>query len=86
MAQAKTKPTWRPSTLQRHIGEFARLTAEREAARIPWPQLYEAREKYVEWEAFALWVRAVEDTEGGFPEWLGKAVEKRCLGFLKFVC
>jgi len=47
--------------------------------------LYEAREKYVAWEAFALWVRAIEETEGDFPEWLGKAVEKRCRGFLKFV-
>ena len=72
MAQAKTKPTWRPSALQRRVGEFARLTAEREAARIPWPQLYEAREKYVEWEAFALWARAIEGTEGDFPRVAGQ--------------
>src|SRR5437667_4719482 len=85
MAQAKTKRSWRPGALQRRVGEVARLSAEREAARIPWPQLYEAREKYVEWEAFALWVRAIEGTEGEFPGWLAEAVAKRCRGFLKFV-
>ena len=84
-AQAKTKPIWRPSALQRRVSEVARLTAEREAAHVPWPQLYAVREKYVEWEAFALWARAIEDTEGNSPEWLGKAVEKRCRGFLKLV-
>ena len=84
-AQAKTKPIWRPSALQRRVSEVARLTAEREAAHVPWPQLYAVREKYVEWEAFALWARAIEGTEGDFPEWLGKAVEKRCRGFLKLV-
>jgi hypothetical protein len=47
--------------------------------------LHEARENYVEWEAFALWVRAIEDAERDFPEWLAKVVDKHCRGFLKFV-
>jgi hypothetical protein len=64
--------------------EAARLTAEREAARIPWPQLQKARENYVAWEAFVLWLRAIEEGEGHFPEWLAKIVEKRCRGFSKF--
>ncbi len=59
--------------------------AEKEAARIPWPQLIEARELYVRWQAFVHWVRAIEDTEGAFPEWLAEIVEKRCPGFLQFV-
>ena len=76
MAQLKTKRTWRPSPLERRVREAARLTAEREAARIPWPRLHEARENYVEWEAFALWVRAIEDAERDFPEWLAKVRSK----------
>jgi hypothetical protein len=61
------------------------LTAEREAARIPWPQLQDARENYVAWEAFALWVRAIENAAGFFPEWLAETVEKRRPGFSDFV-
>jgi hypothetical protein len=85
VVQPKTKRFWCPSELERRVGHAARLTAEQEVARIPWPRLQEAREKYVRWEAFVLWVRAIEDAEGGFPEWLAKAVDKRCQGFLKFV-
>jgi hypothetical protein len=76
---------WRHSPLECRAGEEARRVAEKEAARIPWLRLHAAREKYVEWEAFVLWVRAIEEAEGGFPEWLAEFVEKRCRGFLKFV-
>src|SRR5438876_3579297 len=85
MVRPKPNRLWRPSELERRVGRAARLTAEREAARIPWPQLQEAREKYVWWEAFVLWVRAVEGVEERFPEWLAKVVDKRCRGFLKFL-
>ncbi len=85
MAHVKTERTWRPSLLQTRVGEGARLTAKREAARIPWPQLHGARKRYVLWEAFALWVRAIEDAEGDFPQWLADVVDKRCRGFSKFV-
>src|SRR2546427_596992 len=85
MVQPKPKRAWQPSEVERRVGQAARLTAEREAARIPWPQLQEARENYVAWEAFALWVRAIEDAEGDSPEWLAGIVDKRCQGFLKFL-
>jgi len=75
---------WRHSPLECRAGEEARRVAEKEAARIPWLRLHAAREKYVEWEAFVLWVRAIEEAEGDFPEWLAEFVEKRCRGFLKF--
>jgi hypothetical protein len=39
----------------------------------------------VAWEAFAFWVRAIEEAEGNCPKWLASAVEKRCPGFLDFV-
>ena len=61
------------------------MTAEKEAARIPWPRLQEAGEKYVEWEAFVSWVRAIEEAEEDFPRWLAEVVDKRCRGFSKFV-
>ena len=82
MIQPKAKPLWLPSPLEKRVGETGRLTAEREAARILWPRLQEAREEYVGWEAFGLWVRAVEETEGSFPGWLANVVKKRCPGFL----
>src|SRR5437899_459892 len=85
MVQPKPKRLWQPSELERRVGHAARLTAEREAARIPWQRLHEAREKYVEWEAFALWVRAIEEAERDFPEWLAKVVDKRSRGFSKLV-
>jgi hypothetical protein len=85
MVQPKPKRLWQPSELERRVGQAARLAADWEAARIPWPQLQEAREEYLAWEAFALWVRAIEDVEGDVPEWLADAVEKRCPGFLGFV-
>ena len=56
-----------------------------EAARIPWPQLQEAREKFVAWEAFGFWVRVIENAAGDFLEFLAEAVEKRCPGFSEFV-
>ena len=85
MVRPKPKGLWRPSELERRVGQAARLTAEREAARTPWPQLQQARENYVAWEAFALWVRAIEDTEEDFPDWLAETVERRCLGFSDFL-
>jgi hypothetical protein len=84
MAQPKHNRLWRPTELERKIGQAARLTAEKEAAPIPWRQLQKAREVYVDWEAFALWVRAIEDSEGEFPDWLAQAVERRCHGFSEF--
>jgi hypothetical protein len=85
MVQAKTKRLWRPSELERRVGQAAHLTAETEAARIRWLRLQEARENYVAWEAFALWVRAIENAAGDFPEFLAEAVEKRCPGFSEVV-
>ena len=85
MVRPKPKRLWQPSKLERRVGQAARLTAEMEAARIPWLRLQEARENYVAWEAFALWVRAIENAAGDFPEFLAEAVEKRCPGFSKFV-
>ena len=85
MAQPKPRRLWRPGKLETRVEWIARQMAEREAARVPWLQLQEAREQYVAWEAFSFWVRAIEDTEGVFPQRLARAVRKRCKGFLHFV-
>ena len=84
MAQPEIKRLWRPSKLETQVAGNARQMAEREAARVPWPQLQEAREKFVAWEAFAFWVRAIEDAEGDVPQSLARAIEKRCPGFWEF--
>jgi hypothetical protein len=39
----------------------------------------------VAWEAFALWVRAIENAAGDLLEFLADAVVKRCPGFSEFV-
>ena len=85
MVQPKPKRAWQPSEVERRVGQAARLTAEREAARVPWPQLQEARENFVAWEAFTFWVRAIESAEGHVAQWPAQAVERRCPGFLDFV-
>lgn len=51
MTQVKTNRDWHRSRLERQVSEIARYDAEREPARIPWPVLHEAREKYIAWEA-----------------------------------
>ena len=81
VVQRKPKRLWHPSELERRVSQTARLTAEKEARRISWPRLQKAREEYVEWEAFVLWVRAIEEAEGESSGRLAKVVKKRCLGF-----
>src|SRR5579871_329715 len=76
---------WEPSKLQKRVDEAARQMADEEAARIPWPQLLEARQSYVKWQAFQHWVRAIEETERRLPEWLAHVVKKRCPGFEQFL-
>ena len=85
VVQLKPKGLWRATELERRVSQTGRLTAEREAARTLWPRLQQAREEYVEWEAFVLWVRAVEEAEGESPGWLAKVVKKRCSGSLKLL-
>jgi hypothetical protein len=59
---------------------MARREADRHARRIPWQRLLEARQQYVEWNAFSLWVRAIAEAEGQVATWLVKVLEERCPG------
>jgi len=63
------------------VYEMARHEANREATRVPWQRLLDAREQYVEWNAFSLWVRAIVEAEHEVPSWLSKIIEGRCPGF-----
>lgn len=64
------------------MSEIARREADRQARRVPWKRLLEARRQYVEWNAFSLWVRAIAETEREVPLWLAKILEGRCPGLL----
>jgi hypothetical protein len=59
---------------------MARREANRQARRIPWQLLLEARHQYLEWNAFTLWVRGIAEAQGELPAWLAKIVEERCPG------
>ena len=58
----------------------ARAEAERQAREVPWLILFEYRNQYIKWEAFALWVHAIEGAESHAPGWLRSAVEANCPG------
>lgn len=54
MIKVKSERELHPSRLERQVSAIPRYDAEREAPRIPWPILQEAREKYIAWEAFGM--------------------------------
>jgi hypothetical protein len=76
---------WQHSKLQKRVDEEARQMADKEAARIPWPQLLKARQSYVKWQEFQQWFRAIEESERYLPEWLADVVTRRCPGFEQFL-
>src|SRR2546428_10217352 len=64
------------------VSEMARRQADRQARRVRWERLLEARCQYLEWNAFSLWARAIEEAEGSIPAWLPKVLDERCTGLL----
>jgi len=72
---------WHSSKQEVHLQEIARREAARQARRIPWRRLLEARMTFVDWEVFTFWVRSIIDSEGATPNWLAKTIEQRCPGF-----
>ena len=61
----------------------ARERANDEARRIPWPQLLDARKKYIDWQEFSLWVRSILEGENRIPDWLVEILNDRVPGFLE---
>lgn len=71
----------RNSALQ--LQRIARQRADDESRRIPWRRLYEARNQYVDWQEFNLWVRSILEVEGRVPDWLAETLNNRCPSFLR---
>ena len=66
--------------------QLQRLTRERadsQARRIPWQRLFDARNQYIEWQEFYLWVRSILEIEERIPDWLAEILNDRCSGFLE---
>lgn len=53
--------------------------------QVPWDRFHKAYEEYIRWQAFALWARAVVESEGFAPFWLKAILRKRCPGFAEEV-
>ena len=54
-----------------------------QSLRTPWRNLADACEQMIEWRSFALWVRAIIGAERSLQQWLRKAIDQRCPGFLE---
>ena len=61
----------------------ARERADGGARRIPWRRLYDARNQYVDWQEFCLWVRSILEVEDGIPNWLVEILNDDVRDFLK---
>ena len=69
--------------LTAHLQRIARERADDEGRRIPWRRLYDARNQYLDWQEFQLWVRSILEVENEIPNWLVGILNKRCPGFLE---
>lgn len=52
-----------------------------QALKVPWRDIAAATDRLIEHECFALWVRAIADSENAIPEWLMASIELRYPGF-----
>jgi hypothetical protein len=69
-----------------NAGQLQRLARERadnQARRIPWQRLFDARNQYIDWQEFYLWVRSILEVEKHLPDWLAEVLNERCPGFLE---
>jgi len=65
------------------LQRLARQRADDQARRIPWPRLLDARNQYIAWQEFYLWVRSILEVEERIPEWLVGILDERCPEFLE---
>ena len=80
MKKTKSQPR---RNLANRLQRFARARADQEARRIPWQRLLEARNQYIDWEEFYLWIRSILEVENSVPDWLAEILEDRLPGFLE---
>ena len=65
------------------LQQLACARADAQSRRIPWQRLLEARNQYIDWQEFYLWVRSILEIEQCVPDWLALVLNERCPGFLK---
>lgn len=53
-----------------------------QSLKVRWRDFSEASDQMISWLSYALWVRAVVNTERALPAWLRDCIEQRCPGFL----
>ena len=70
----------KPEKRLRHI---ASRRAHRQLMQVPWDRFHAAYEEYIEWQGFALWVRANVEAEGYFSARLEALLRKRCPSFVE---
>ena len=56
----------------------ARERADDQARRIPWQRLYDARNQYVDWQEFYLWVRSILEVEESDSGLAGHDSQRAC--------
>jgi len=71
------------SKLERRVGHIASRRASRQLMQVPWDRFHKGYEEYIRWQAFALWARAVVESEGCAPSWLKAILRKHCPGFVE---
>ena len=82
MANTSRKRAWRPSKIEIRASEMARREADRQARRVRWERLLQARHQCVEWNEFSLWAHAITEAEGKLPDWLAQIIAERCPGLI----
>ena len=52
------------------------------ALLVPWRELQESADAYVEWHALILWVRSIVEATGDVPDGVRSELRSRCPGFV----
>jgi hypothetical protein len=66
----------------RSVGRVAKKRAEEQAKCVPWRMLVAFRNQYIESECFLFWLRSIEESAGGLPDSVCKAIEREYPVFL----
>ena len=61
----------------------ARERADDEARRIPWQRLLDARNQYIDWQEFSLWVRSILEVEESHSGLASRDSQRPFPGFLE---
>lgn len=73
---------WQPTKLERRVQGIAERRATKQLMRIPWNRFQKGYDEYPRWEALALWVRAIVDSNGAAPRLVVTTLREQCPSFL----